>query len=96
MFDATGIDYNLSPDGLTIGRLDTNQLDALPIPDDEDADLEIDPMDHCDNSLPASLVNPFGCLEADADKHREYHSHLIIPAHWPLMTSSKCTPTEYW
>jgi outer membrane protein OmpA-like peptidoglycan-associated protein len=68
LFDATGISYTLSPAGLTIGRIDTNQLDALPIPDDEDADLEIDPMDHCDNSLPASLVNPFGCLEADADR----------------------------
>ncbi len=68
LFDATGIDYKLSPAGLRIGRIDTNQLDALPIPDDEDADLEVDPMDHCDNSLPASLVNPFGCLEADADR----------------------------
>jgi adhesin transport system outer membrane protein len=68
LFDATGISYKLSPAGLTIGRIDTNQLDALPIPDDEDADLEVDPMDHCDNSVPASLVNPFGCLEADADR----------------------------
>ena len=64
LFTATGIDYTLGPDGLTIGRLDTSQLDVLPIPDDEDADLEIDPLDHCDNSVPASLVNPFGCLEA--------------------------------
>ena len=65
LFTATGIDYTLGPDGLTIGRLDTSQLDVLPIPDDEDADLEIDPLDHCDNSVPTSLVNPFGCLEAD-------------------------------
>ncbi len=62
LFSATGIDYTLGPDGLTIGRLDTSQLDELPIPDDEDVDLEADPMDHCDNSVPASLVNPFGCL----------------------------------
>ena len=68
LFDATGIDYKLSPAGLRVGRIDTNQLDALPIPGDEDADLRVDPMDHCDNSLPASLVNPFGCLEADADR----------------------------
>ena len=71
LFDATGIDYKLSPDGLIIARINTNQLDALPLPDDEDTDLKIDPMDHCDNSVPASLVNPFGCLEADADKTPE-------------------------
>ena len=61
LFEATGIDFSLTTNGLIIARLDTNLIDTLPIPNDEDADLEVDPLDHCDNSVPASIINSFGC-----------------------------------
>lgn len=67
LFEATGIEYSLTTGGLIIARLDTSQLDALPIPDDEDVDLEVDPLDHCDNSVPASIINSFGCQQESSE-----------------------------
>ncbi len=63
LFDATGVDFELGDGRLRVARLDSNGVDRLPIPVDEDADRERDPMDHCDNSLRGVDVNPFGCLE---------------------------------
>ena len=67
LFESADIEFSLDSGNLTIARLETAKVDKLPIPDDEDADLEIDPMDHCDNSLGSSLVNTFGCLELSRD-----------------------------
>jgi adhesin transport system outer membrane protein len=66
LFESTGVEVKLSDGNLRVARLDTAKVDKLPLPDDEDADLKLDPMDQCDNSLRHSLVNPFGCLE-DSD-----------------------------
>ncbi len=63
LFQAADVEFELSPGKLKIARLESNVIDKLPLPDDEDSDREIDPMDHCDNSLDNSEVNPFGCLE---------------------------------
>ncbi len=63
LFDATGVDFELDEGRLRIARLDTSGIDRLPLPVDEDADRENDPLDHCDNSLRGVEVNPFGCLE---------------------------------
>jgi adhesin transport system outer membrane protein len=63
LFEAANVDFELDANRLKIARLTTDEIDRLPLPDDEDADLEIDPMDHCDNSLLEGQVNPFGCLE---------------------------------
>ena len=63
LFEAAAIDFELKDGNLKVARLTTNQVDALPLPDDEDRDAEVDPMDHCDNSLLDAQVNPFGCDE---------------------------------
>ena len=63
LFEATGVEFKLDAGNLRVARLDTAKVDRLPLPDDEDADLKLDPMDQCDNSLRHSLVNPFGCHE---------------------------------
>ncbi len=63
LFPATGVDFELGDGRLRVARLASDGIDRLPIPTDEDADRERDPMDHCDNSLRGVEVNPFGCLE---------------------------------
>ena len=63
LFEATAIEFELKDGNLQIARLTTNQVDVLPLPDDEDRDAEVDPMDHCDNTLLDAQVNPFGCEE---------------------------------
>ncbi len=63
LFEAADIEFELKDGNLKVARLATDKVDKLPLPDDEDRDTEIDPMDHCDNTLIDSEVNPFGCLE---------------------------------
>ncbi len=63
LFPATDVDFELTDGRLRVARLASDGVDRLPIPVDEDADRESDPMDHCDNSLRGVEVNPFGCLE---------------------------------
>lgn len=58
------VKFDVSDDRLTVARLTTETQDRLPIPVDEDRDKELDPMDHCDNSVLRVQVNPFGCLES--------------------------------
>ena len=61
LFDAADVEFSLQEDQLQVARLTTEKVDKLPLPDDEDQDAELDPLDHCDNTLPARDVNPFGC-----------------------------------
>jgi adhesin transport system outer membrane protein len=63
LFEGAGVDFQLDEGRLRVARLDTAVVDELPIPVDEDADRENDPMDHCDNSLRGLGVNEFGCRE---------------------------------
>jgi outer membrane protein OmpA-like peptidoglycan-associated protein len=63
LFESAGVEVKLDAGNLRVARLDTAKVDKLPLPDDEDADLKVDPMDQCDNSLRHSLVNPFGCAD---------------------------------
>ncbi len=63
LFEAANVGFELKDGNLEVARLSTDQVDKLPLPDDEDRDREIDPMDHCDNSLIDTEVNPFGCHE---------------------------------
>jgi adhesin transport system outer membrane protein len=64
LFEAASIEFELDQGKLRIARLVSDEVDQLPIPDDEDADREIDPLDHCDNSLSGLVVNPYGCHES--------------------------------
>jgi adhesin transport system outer membrane protein len=64
LFEAANIEFELDQGRLKIARLEADGSDQLPIPDDEDADQEIDPLDHCDNSIGGLEVNPYGCHEA--------------------------------
>ena len=77
LFESAGIDVELAAGRLTIARLDTAKNDELPIPDDEDADREIDPMDHCDNSLSKAVVNTYGCATVDATDVVENSSPVV-------------------
>jgi adhesin transport system outer membrane protein len=61
LFEAADVDFEINQGGLRIARLQTDKVDKLPLPVDEDRDLENDPMDHCDNTLPQRSVNPYGC-----------------------------------
>jgi adhesin transport system outer membrane protein len=63
LFESAGVEFSLDDDRLLVARLDTARVDELPLPDDEDVDLKLDPLDQCDNSTRQSLVNPFGCLD---------------------------------
>jgi outer membrane protein OmpA-like peptidoglycan-associated protein len=63
LLQAANVDFELDAEGLQVARLTTDKVDQLPLPDDEDQDQKIDPLDQCDNSLTDSSVNPFGCLE---------------------------------
>jgi len=63
LFEATDVDFEINLGGLRVARLQTDKVDKLPLPLDEDRDLEKDPMDHCDNTLPERSVNPYGCVE---------------------------------
>jgi len=63
LFEATDIEFELKDGNLKVARLTTNRIDKLPLPDDEDRDAKIDPIDQCDNSLLNAQVNPFGCKE---------------------------------
>jgi TolC family type I secretion outer membrane protein len=63
LFEAANVNFELDTGGLKVARLTTDKVDQLPLPNDEDQDQKIDPLDQCDNSLFDSSVNPFGCLE---------------------------------
>lgn len=63
LFQAANVNFELDTDGLQVARLRTDKVDELPLPDDEDQDQKVDPLDQCDNSLANGKVNPFGCLE---------------------------------
>ena len=76
LFEAADVDFELEQNRLQIARLTTEKVDKLPIPRDEDKDLEIDPMDHCDNTLPQTGVNVYGC---------EQGSSLSIDAELPKL-----------
>lgn len=64
LFEAAGVDFELKDGALRVARLETDRIDRLPLPDDEDRDRETDPFDHCDNSLAGVVVNPYGCHES--------------------------------
>lgn len=66
LFEATNIEFELEQGRLKIARLVADGVDKLPLPDDEDSDREIDPFDHCDNTLGGRVVNPYGCHESVA------------------------------
>ena len=63
LFEAANVEFELDQGRLRVARLTTDAVDQLPIPVDEDADSETDPLDHCDNSLRGLAVNPYGCHE---------------------------------
>jgi adhesin transport system outer membrane protein len=64
LFEATNVEFDLDNGQLRVARLVTDEVDQLPLPVDEDTDKKLDPMDHCDNSIPGAEVNPFGCHES--------------------------------
>jgi len=63
LFEAANVDFELDQGRLKVARLETEGVDQLPLPNDEDADREVDPLDHCDNTLGGMAVNPYGCHE---------------------------------
>ena len=64
LLQVSNVGFEIDMTRLNVGRLTTEKQDELPIPDDEDRDLEIDPTDHCDNTLPENTVNPYGCEQS--------------------------------
>jgi len=66
LFAAADVEFQLDQGDLRVARLRTDKVDKLPLPIDEDKDLENDPMDHCDNTLPDGSVNPYGCVNSSA------------------------------
>ncbi len=73
LFPALNLQANISADDFKLARLQANKVDTLPLPTDEDADKELDASDHCDNSLPKSVVNTWGCQQAAAVKMGYVH-----------------------
>ena len=63
LFEAADVGFELSGGVLQIARLQTDTVDKLPLPIDEDRDLKRDPMDHCDNTLSQRDVNDYGCAD---------------------------------
>lgn len=69
IFNAIGLNPEMSDDGLVIAKVDTQGLDTLPLNKDFDEDAELDVSDHCDNSILDSSVNVYGCVQvASADE----------------------------
>ncbi len=64
LFEATHVEFEMDAGQLRVARLATNKVDKLPLPEDEDADQKFDPMDHCDNTLGGTDINPFGCHQS--------------------------------
>jgi outer membrane protein, adhesin transport system len=70
LFAAADVGFELKDGNLRVARLQTNKVDKLPLPVDEDKDLKLDPMDHCDNTLPDKSVNPYGCVDSITESAR--------------------------
>lgn len=64
LFEAADVQFEMKNGNLKVARLDTSVVDKLPLPNDEDLDRELDPLDHCDNTLAEREVNPYGCHES--------------------------------
>ena len=61
LLEAADVDFELANGILRIARLQTDKVDKLPLPVDEDHDRKNDPLDQCDNTLPNKGVDPYGC-----------------------------------
>ena len=62
LFEPLHIDLDIKDGNFQIAMHNVNQLDHLPLNADIDKDKEIDRTDHCDNTLPASKVDQYGCV----------------------------------
>jgi len=84
LFEATSVEFEMDAGQLRVARIETNEVDKLPLPEDEDADQKFDPMDHCDNSLYDTDINSFGCHESVVISKVE--SVLIKPNSVPILS----------
>jgi len=81
LFEATNVEFAMDAGQLRVARIETNEVDKLPLPEDEDADQKFDPMDHCDNSLGDADVNSFGC-----------HESVVVSKIEPVLTKQNSAP----
>ena len=72
-FKSLNLETKLTENNLQIARIEALSADKFPLPDDEDADKEIDNSDHCDNSVSRSVVSIYGC------SHVETYETVSIP-----------------
>jgi adhesin transport system outer membrane protein len=61
LFPALQLESSIDDDDFTVARIQANERDALPLPEDEDQDKQTDNADHCDNTLTGNPVNAYGC-----------------------------------
>ena len=61
LFEALELETTLTDEDFQVTRLAALEIDELPLPKDVDDDAELDKTDHCDNSLPHTVINDFGC-----------------------------------
>jgi len=66
LFGVLQLKAHLDGEELQISSLQTQGEDKLPLNDDRDADKELSPSDHCDNTLKDNEVNVFGCKDKPA------------------------------
>jgi len=64
LFKPLDLDFEILGNDIFITTLRANELDELPMRNDEDDDNEINQLDHCDNTISGDSVNQFGCNTA--------------------------------
>jgi outer membrane protein OmpA-like peptidoglycan-associated protein len=78
LFPALNLDVSVGEDDLLISKVQAQGDDTLPLDPDRDKDKEMDKSDHCDNTIPGSSVNDFGC-EGELDNKFGYSQANMAP-----------------
>ncbi|MCK4865700.1 MAG: TolC family outer membrane protein [Gammaproteobacteria bacterium] len=79
LFSSLALSVDMSGDDLRLIALNVKVIDTLPFNPDGDVDKEIDTFDHCDNTLPESTVNEYGCIGSSKEKFEYVKVELDEP-----------------
>lgn len=62
LFESLNLDAKIADQDLQVSRIQAKGEDILPYNVDRDADIVVNPIDHCDNTIKKGVVDKFGCL----------------------------------
>jgi len=90
-FESLNLKPHLTENNLQIERIEALADDEFPLPEDEDGDKEIDNTDHCDNSVPKSVVSIYGCSHV-----KKYQPVKIVEAKSARVNSTPISGDDYF